>query len=575
MRALFLGMTPENYITVFCFFHCIRQRWHNQLRKDDNPPLNHRHATTQQFRNNTATTTTNNNHTPAHTTTHHHTQHTHHCFLTVAREHERNTTPFPFKVTRGLQRYACAIFLMRSVRQTRNMPRHMRSGPCCDALRLRCVGGVVAGWWWWVGGRRWWWSGGGVACDVCLCVRVVLCVCCGLVCTCVCICTRLRLCTCGCKSMCTGVCVWVDVYVCKCRCRCMCTFLSRCICMCKCFCICVYNCLFVFFASSIACILRWVKWSVRRQSMLSRFWRTSAQAVLLSQRRWQCWWMWNQFQARPPQCLSFGFQLSRRDDLTTQISPRKLHLSARSELITDIHQICRSFSKSVAPPQDGEDTLPRWSNWKEEEHQKLNSRKEECKFGRMDVRPFNRCDEKRKDWAKHWQCNTEVQELRDKPWRSEELRSLQEGLPMLRGSKVGEGGEFQGSHGGMRWMSPQSSARLHKGNWKLVCEVLQKNGTVWEMAAASLHDDVVPDSKERHERTLHRASAHFDLGCQRYRNGSKSTGLGGTPLTSEEEELSARHGILSSIWKDWLPRGWKRPRSNHARAWFGCSIRVR
>ena len=38
--------------------------------------------------------------------------------------------------------------------------------------------------------------------------------------------------------------------------------------------------------------------------------------------------MWNQFQARPSQWLSFGFQQYRRGDLVTLISPRKFHLSA-------------------------------------------------------------------------------------------------------------------------------------------------------------------------------------------------------------------------------------------------------
>ena len=46
-----------------------------------------------------------------------------------------------------------------------------------------------------------------------------------------------------------------------------------------------------------------------------------------------------QISARPLQCLSFGFQQNRRDDLITLISPRKLHFWTRSELITDIHQI--------------------------------------------------------------------------------------------------------------------------------------------------------------------------------------------------------------------------------------------
>ena len=38
-----------------------------------------------------------------------------------------------------------------------------------------------------------------------------------------------------------------------------------------------------------------------------------------------------------------GYQQDRRDDLITLISPRKLHLWARSELITDTDQITLHF----------------------------------------------------------------------------------------------------------------------------------------------------------------------------------------------------------------------------------------
>ena len=42
-----------------------------------------------------------------------------------------------------------------------------------------------------------------------------------------------------------------------------------------------------------------------------------------------------------------------------------------------------------------------------------------------DVKPLARCEEKRKEWATHWQCDTEVQELKDKPWRNEKLKNLE------------------------------------------------------------------------------------------------------------------------------------------------------
>ena len=48
------------------------------------------------------------------------------------------------------------------------------------------------------------------------------------------------------------------------------------------------------------------------------------------------------------------------------------------------------------------------------------------------MKHLRRCEEERKVWAKHWQCDSEVQGVEDKPWRNEEVRSLEEGLPQLR-----------------------------------------------------------------------------------------------------------------------------------------------
>ena len=45
-----------------------------------------------------------------------------------------------------------------------------------------------------------------------------------------------------------------------------------------------------------------------------------------------------------------------------------------------------------------------------------------------DVRPLARCEEKTMEWVKHWQCDTEVQDLKeDMLWMNERLQSLKEG----------------------------------------------------------------------------------------------------------------------------------------------------
>ena len=49
-----------------------------------------------------------------------------------------------------------------------------------------------------------------------------------------------------------------------------------------------------------------------------------------------------------------------------------------------------------------------------------------------DTRMLDRCEAKRKEWAKHWQCDEDVQNMKDKPWKHEELKKFEEALPRLK-----------------------------------------------------------------------------------------------------------------------------------------------
>ena len=55
-----------------------------------------------------------------------------------------------------------------------------------------------------------------------------------------------------------------------------------------------------------------------------------------------------------------------------------------------------------------------------------------------DARLLDRCEATRKDWAKHWQCDEEVQNVEDRPWKNEELRKWEEALPRLKECDLGE-----------------------------------------------------------------------------------------------------------------------------------------
>ena len=41
----------------------------------------------------------------------------------------------------------------------------------------------------------------------------------------------------------------------------------------------------------------------------------------------------------------------------------------------------------------------------------------------QDARLLDRCEAKRKEWAKHWQCDESVQKVEDKPWEKRTLKS--------------------------------------------------------------------------------------------------------------------------------------------------------
>ena len=49
-----------------------------------------------------------------------------------------------------------------------------------------------------------------------------------------------------------------------------------------------------------------------------------------------------------------------------------------------------------------------------------------------DARLIKRCEAKREEWEEHWQCGEEVQNLKDKPWKNEELKKQEEALPRLK-----------------------------------------------------------------------------------------------------------------------------------------------
>ena len=71
-----------------------------------------------------------------------------------------------------------------------------------------------------------------------------------------------------------------------------------------------------------------------------------------------------------------------------------------------------------------------------------------------------------------------MQNVEEKPWKNEELRKLEEALPRLKRVRFGKG-----------------FVDFTKETRGEIVEFLEK----WKMAATSLHDDVLLDTKECYE----------------------------------------------------------------------------
>ena len=106
---------------------------------------------------------------------------------------------------------------------------------------------------------------------------------------------------------------------------------------------------------------------------------------------------------------------------------------------------------------------------------------------------MDRCEAKRKEFARHRQCDENAQNVEDKLWENEELKNLEEVLPRLKESDLEKSWLHKAKTGvGCDSFHPKVPLDLTEeargGWWKSWC------GTKWEMAATSLYDDVFLNS---------------------------------------------------------------------------------
>ena len=114
-----------------------------------------------------------------------------------------------------------------------------------------------------------------------------------------------------------------------------------------------------------------------------------------------------------------------------------------------------------------------------------------------DARLLDRCEAKRKDWAKQWQCDESVHNVEDKPWKNEELKKLEEALPKREECDLEKAsGLYKAIKEWDATGLSENSLGLDTRNKKGHCRVPGDRGAERQMAATSMHEDVLLDSDE-------------------------------------------------------------------------------
>ena len=113
-----------------------------------------------------------------------------------------------------------------------------------------------------------------------------------------------------------------------------------------------------------------------------------------------------------------------------------------------------------------------------------------------DARLLDRCEAKRKEWAKHWQRDGEVQNVEGKPWKNEELRSAEEALPRLKECHLEEASKLDKAKTrvGCGGFHPQAPLDLTKETRGEIVEFLHKveQSGKWPQQACTTMFFVIP-----------------------------------------------------------------------------------
>ena len=115
-----------------------------------------------------------------------------------------------------------------------------------------------------------------------------------------------------------------------------------------------------------------------------------------------------------------------------------------------------------------------------------------------DARLLDLCEAKRKEWATHWQCDEETQNMQNKPWTNEDLKKLEEASPRLKDCFLGRAaGLYKAKTGvGCDGFHPKVPLELTKATSGEIVEILEKveQSGKWPQQACTTMFFLIPEN---------------------------------------------------------------------------------
>ena len=164
---------------------------------------------------------------------------------------------------------------------------------------------------------------------------------------------------------------------------------------------------------------------------------------------------------------------------------------------------------------------------------------------------------KRKEWAKHWQCDESVQNMEDKLGKHEDLKKIRGSVTKANRVRTGKsvGIVQRENRSRMRWRPPTNPLGLTKETRREIVNLLEKveQRGKWPRQACTTMFFLIPKNvtSERPIALVPTLTRWWEAEREHlwWRSVNISTALLGTLLMAEMEELSRQSGKICWRWR--------------------------